>query len=290
MFTDLPIERHACHVYTRSIFREVQKEIRKGLHDCYQISVTSEDGMKVCAIQQKNKNNESVINAKVVLNGVDGSVTCSCNHFGRHGYLCRHIFCVFRINSVNQIPDMYVSKRWTKDVLPNHLLEKRHRYGPCIEETDKLADDIHASIEYCIDRIRNDAEKLTELLEKVNELKRNLDAELPIEKRKTNNEEEFQKLLGVTTPKQVIVKAPQGIRNKGCGTGGSRFIGPGEKAKSKSKTNKTSRTCSICNETGHNMRTCKKNTSKAKGIVDEDFGDEDEGSENHSSDNGSSDN
>ena len=222
---------------------------------------------------------------QVFINEADGSVNCSCNHFGRHGYLCRHIFCVFRINSINKIPDRYVSRRWTKDVLPNHLLEKRHRYGPCIEETDNLASDLHASLEYCIDRIRNDTEKLTELLEKVNELKRNLDAELPTEKRNPNTEEVCQKLLGVTTPEQVIVKVPQGIRNKGCGTGGSRFIGPGEKAKSKAKTNKKPRTCSICNETGHNMRTCKKNKGKGKRLVDQDSGDEDEGSDTHSSEN-----
>ncbi|GJV67951.1 FAR1-related sequence 5-like protein [Tanacetum coccineum] len=195
MFTALAIERFACQVYSRSIFREVQKEISKGLYYCSQISANSEDGSKICVIRQTNKRNETVLNVKVLINELDGSITCSCNHFGRHGYLCRHVFCILHINSIDTIPERYISKRWRKDVIPRHLLEKRHRYGPCIEETDQLASDIHTTIEYCVNRLRNDTEKLTEFLTK--------------------------KMLGVTTPNEVVVKVPKGLRNKGCGTGDS---------------------------------------------------------------------
>ncbi|GKB50161.1 FAR1-related sequence 5-like protein, partial [Tanacetum coccineum] len=40
---------------------------------------------------------------------------------------------------IDKIPDAYINRRWTKTALPAHLLDKRHRYGPCIEETDTLA-------------------------------------------------------------------------------------------------------------------------------------------------------
>nr|GEV91212.1 FAR1 DNA binding domain-containing protein [Tanacetum cinerariifolium] len=76
---------------------------------------------------------------KVVLNKTNGSVTCSCGHYNRHGFLCRHVFCVFRIYEIHKIPDVYLNRRWTKNVLPAYLLDKRHRYGPCIEETYSLA-------------------------------------------------------------------------------------------------------------------------------------------------------
>ncbi|GJY26554.1 FAR1-related sequence 5-like protein [Tanacetum coccineum] len=255
MFTALPIERHACQVYSRSIFREVQKEIFKGLHYCSQISANSQDGSKVCVIRQTNKSNETVLNVKVVISDMDGSIT----------------------------------KRWRKDVLPGHLLEKRHRYGPCIEETNQLASDIHSTIEYCVNRLRNDTEKLTEFLAKVNDLKKNLDADLPLETHKPNNEDVFQKLLGVTTPNEVVVKVPKGIRNKGCGTGGARMIGPGEKAKNKAKTNQKGRACSLCDGFGHNMRTCGRNKSKGKEKVIEESEDEEEGNENETSDHATSD-
>nr|GEW13600.1 hypothetical protein [Tanacetum cinerariifolium] len=62
-------------------------------------------------------------------------------------------------------------------------------YGPCIEETDQIALDIHTTIEYCVNHLRNDTEKLTEFLAKVNELKKNLDDELPPEPHKPNNED-----------------------------------------------------------------------------------------------------
>ncbi|GKA18306.1 FAR1-related sequence 5-like protein, partial [Tanacetum coccineum] len=64
MFTALPIEQFACQVYSRSIFREVQKEISKGLYYCSQISANSEDGSKICVIRQTNKRNETVLNVK----------------------------------------------------------------------------------------------------------------------------------------------------------------------------------------------------------------------------------
>ncbi|GKG60547.1 hypothetical protein Tco_0614109, partial [Tanacetum coccineum] len=59
--------------------------------------------------------------------------------------------------------DVYLNRRWTKNVLPAHLLDKRHRYGPCIEETDMLASQVHQTIEECIGLFRNDTDKLSEL-------------------------------------------------------------------------------------------------------------------------------
>nr|GEY06335.1 hypothetical protein [Tanacetum cinerariifolium] len=182
---------------------------------------------------------------QVVISELDGSITCSCNHFGRHGYMCRHVFCVLHVNSIDRIPKRYISKRWRKDVLPGHLLEK---------------------------------EKLTEFLAKVNDLKKNLNDELPSETHKPNNEDVFQKFLGVTTPNKVLIKVPKGIRNKGCGTGGARLIGQGEKAKNKAKTNKKR----SCMGFGHNMRTCGRNKSKGKEKVIEESEDEEAGNEDTS--------
>ncbi|GJW76709.1 hypothetical protein Tco_0138391 [Tanacetum coccineum] len=62
---------------------------------------------------------------------------------------------------------------------------------------DVIESDENDHSEYCVNCLRNDTEKLTEFLTKVNELKKNLDAELPTETHKPNNEDVFQKLLGV---------------------------------------------------------------------------------------------
>nr|GEZ91184.1 hypothetical protein [Tanacetum cinerariifolium] len=133
-------------------------------------------------------------------------------------------------------------------------------YGPCIEEADQLASDIHTTIEYCVNRLRNDTEKLTKFLAKA-----------------------------FLHPNEVVVKVPKGIWNKGCGTGGARFIGPSEKAKNKAKTKQQGRSCSICFETRHNMRTCKRNKSKGKEIMTEESEDEKQADDNDTSDHATSD-
>nr|GEZ74077.1 protein FAR1-related sequence 5-like [Tanacetum cinerariifolium] len=55
---------------------------------------------------------------------------------------------------------------------PYTLLEKRHIYGPCIEETDRLAADVHATIKDCIGLLRSSTGKLTQFLTTVKEMKK----------------------------------------------------------------------------------------------------------------------
>ncbi|XP_076957791.1 protein FAR1-RELATED SEQUENCE 5-like [Bidens hawaiensis] len=55
--TRLPIERHASYVYTITIFKEVQKEITKGLYHCARTRVDSTDGLNIHFINHKDKHN-----------------------------------------------------------------------------------------------------------------------------------------------------------------------------------------------------------------------------------------
>nr|GEY90655.1 FAR1 DNA binding domain, zinc finger, SWIM-type, MULE transposase domain, FHY3/FAR1 family [Tanacetum cinerariifolium] len=88
---------------------------------------------------------------EVVLNKIDCSVTCSCGHYNQHGFLCRYVFCVFRIYGIHKIPDAYLKHRWTKNVLPTYLLDKMHRYAPCMEETDTLASQVEGGGNVAVD-------------------------------------------------------------------------------------------------------------------------------------------
>ncbi|GKC13003.1 FAR1-related sequence 5-like protein [Tanacetum coccineum] len=218
MFTELPFEKHACDVYTPSVFREV------------------------------------------VFNQMDASATCSCGHYNRHGFLCRHVFCVFRIHGIDKIPDVYLNRQWTKNVLPAHLLDKRHRYGPCIEETERLASDVHSTIEDCIGLFRNDSDKLSELLSTVKELKKKLQDETQTTNVEPNKDDLYSQLLDVTVPDKVVIKTPKSIfRSKGT----RRIKSAAEigKAKTIARTNRKvpfkRRTCSACGGKGHNKATCK---------------------------------
>ncbi|GKD21580.1 FAR1 DNA binding domain-containing protein, partial [Tanacetum coccineum] len=128
-----------------------------------------------CRIRQWDKRSNTVVEATVSVNHLDGSVNCSCGHFNRHGFLCRHVFCVFGIRGMNTIPENYISCRWLKNPLPDHLRDKRHRYGPCIEESEVLASEIYSTVEASINLIRNDPDKLRVFLSKVKDLKKELE-------------------------------------------------------------------------------------------------------------------
>ncbi|GKB36878.1 FAR1-related sequence 5-like protein, partial [Tanacetum coccineum] len=228
IFTELLIEKHACAVCTPSIFREVQHEIRKSLYACTHIRNNSEGSVETCIIRHRDKRSNTVIDDMVVFNQMDGIVTCSCGHCNRHGFLCRLVFYVFQIYGIDKIPDAYLNRHWTKNVLPTHLLDKRHRYGPCIEETDTLASQ--------------------------------LEAETQTPNVEPNKEDLYADLLGVTVPDKVVIKTPRSIfRSKGT----RRMKSAAEigKAKTIARTNRKvpfkRRTCSACGGKGHNKATCK---------------------------------
>nr|GFA91588.1 FAR1 DNA binding domain-containing protein [Tanacetum cinerariifolium] len=164
----------------------------------------------------------------------------------------------------------------TTNVLPTHLLDKRHRYGPCIEETDTLASQVHHTIEECIGLFRNDTDKLSELLSTIQDLKKKLETEMQIPSVDLNKDDLYSDLLDVTVPDKVVIKTPKSIfRSKGT----RRIKSEAKKSKAKTiaRTNKKvpfkRRTCSVCGLKGHN-----KATWRGKNVVvdDEDEGDTDD--------------
>lgn len=206
---------------------------------------------------------------------MDGSVQCSCGHYNRHGYLCRHIFCVFRIHDIVKIPSPFINHRWTKNVLPPHLLDKRHRYGPCIEETNRIAADVHATIDECVSLIRNDTDKLSQFLIKVQEWKKQLEDEMP--KPNVDKDALYADLLGVTVPETVAIKNPKKASTKGS----KRIQHPAEQGKASKKPRTTRkvpfkrRRCSVCGQKGHNKRFHDKGKSVVQ-IEDDEDDEEDE--------------
>ncbi|GKA83603.1 FAR1-related sequence 5-like protein [Tanacetum coccineum] len=158
----------------------------------------------------------------------------------------------------DSIPETYINRRWTKEALPAHLLEKRHIYGPCIEETDPLASEVHATIEDCVGLLRNNTNKLTQFLTTVKEMKKQLEAEMQTSNYDNNKEALYADLLGVTVPEQVVIKNPKKSINKGS----KRRKSVAEEVKAKKKPRTTGkvpfkcRRCGKCGGKGHNRRKC----------------------------------
>nr|GEY19970.1 protein FAR1-related sequence 5-like [Tanacetum cinerariifolium] len=105
-------------------------------------------------------------------------ILCFESAMEKQRFLCRHVFYVFGTLGMDNIPENYISRRWRKNPLPNNLRDKRHRYGPCIEESESLASDIYSRVEDCINLIRNDPDKLKVFLAKVTNMKKELENDM----------------------------------------------------------------------------------------------------------------
>ncbi|KAK9075670.1 hypothetical protein SSX86_003996 [Deinandra increscens subsp. villosa] len=81
------------------------------------------DAHTVYDVSHQNHLSEYVNTFKVCVHCLDEAYECPCMGFTRNGYLCRHIFDVFRINAVKQIPRPYIKNRWRRQILPSFLYD-----------------------------------------------------------------------------------------------------------------------------------------------------------------------
>ncbi|GJR23863.1 protein FAR1-related sequence 5 [Tanacetum coccineum] len=279
--TLLKIERHASNVYTRSLFELVQKEIFVGLFYCQIDSKCLVEGSEVCIIKEspyvyempnkKKKKPQSVDkgndkadeNDKVdmffkkdglykVLRSVgDGSVVCSCQLFVRVGILCKHIFCVFKNANVEMIPQQYILRRWTKNLIPAGLRNKRNRYGEKNVVVENYANEATSIVDHCVHLLSKDEPRLGAFVEKLKSLKKEVEADCPNppSKNKTDN---LEQLVGVPKPAAVDVNNP----TVGSTKGRKKLRIKGGKEKAIEKSLKGRNSCSLCGGTDHNKRTC----------------------------------
>nr|GEV54082.1 hypothetical protein [Tanacetum cinerariifolium] len=97
---DLPVEKEACKLYTRTLFFDVQDE----MFASYKV--------EFCKSEVK--------------------LHCSCNHYEAYGLLCRHAFYVLRMNN-SEVLELYQIFEYTIDRLV-HDLDKLHIYKDNMKE------------------------------------------------------------------------------------------------------------------------------------------------------------
>ncbi|PWA63318.1 FAR1 DNA binding domain, Zinc finger, SWIM-type, MULE transposase domain, FHY3/FAR1 family [Artemisia annua] len=181
-----------------------------------------------------------------------GSVVCTCRHFARFGFLCRHIFCVFKSRDINVIPEQYILRRWIRDIIPPELRRKRNRYG------EKMLGD--------------NVEKMGDFVEKLKTLKTEVEAEVP-----NHPSIETGDVIGehyaISKPNEKTVNNPTKVGNKGNITEKERNKRrKSEKEKALRVKKKQKKKCGFCGETTnlHTKTTCSKNPNarrKPKPIV-----------------------
>ncbi|PWA87421.1 FAR1 DNA binding domain, Zinc finger, SWIM-type, MULE transposase domain, FHY3/FAR1 family [Artemisia annua] len=172
------IEVHVARVCTRSLFVRVQKEIIAGSWLCSIKIKSSDEGCDICIIKEENVIPDSMpdpdeINKaedsdddveeiilyekatreyKVLHNRSDDSVVCCCQLFVRCGILCRHVFCVFKNCNVQKIPNQYLLRRWTRDLIPPGLRRKKNRYGKKNENVANLVVQATSLVDDCFNK------------------------------------------------------------------------------------------------------------------------------------------
>ncbi|XP_076945812.1 protein FAR1-RELATED SEQUENCE 5-like [Bidens hawaiensis] len=196
--TPLPTERHASYVYTIAIFKEVQKEITRGLHHCAHTRLESEDGLNIHFINHKDKRNGFVGEFKdhVIHSLNDNTFSCSCKSFTRIGYLCRHVFKVFQIELIDEIPEKYIPTRWMSDALPSSLFKIESRYGVPLDDRSKLREQFLTLTNQCADRAQGNTELLQSLVDQMQQMKNKIWEKIPSEPSNNNNSAIIQDLIG----------------------------------------------------------------------------------------------
>nr|GEW56828.1 protein FAR1-related sequence 5-like [Tanacetum cinerariifolium]GEW67412.1 protein FAR1-related sequence 5-like [Tanacetum cinerariifolium]GEW87992.1 protein FAR1-related sequence 5-like [Tanacetum cinerariifolium]GEW87995.1 protein FAR1-related sequence 5-like [Tanacetum cinerariifolium] len=191
--TKLPIERYAQKKYTKKMFTLIQEEINLAIYDYHQISKSLENKIETVTIkeireikvntsrkkynfgetsvQNKRNHTKKELRFKVSIDKSDGSMLCSCMNFVRFGFLCRHIFCVLKGNGLEVIPDKYIVKRWMRNLLPTHTRRKKQMLGFEGGRYMECSVIVYSAVEYCLNLLAKDEEKLLEFVENVKRLK-----------------------------------------------------------------------------------------------------------------------
>ncbi|KAJ9547285.1 hypothetical protein OSB04_019828 [Centaurea solstitialis] len=254
LMNPIGIEHHAAQVYTRTIFFDFQKELKKAIWYCGIDRVEDIGDEKVYVITHQNKKRVLKVSYKVVHNVNDNLVDYECSFFVRNGFLCRHALKVLLNCQVDRIPYMYVARRWTRELVPAHVQPAAVRYREIDSEKELLFTKMYSVVDDVASRIRNDKTKMTRFYEYLDKYKLELSTRLPNEDPTQQKVDAIAEHFGVAVPDDVDVYAPTGLANKGCALG-KRLRSTSEKIQMRSK--KPKRRCKRCGESkGHDSRNC----------------------------------
>ncbi|KAD2804488.1 hypothetical protein E3N88_37865 [Mikania micrantha] len=234
----------------------VQKEIIKGMMLCFITNYEkTPDGVETFTVHHADKRSNIINEFQVEIHLPKQVLSCTCMGFTRIGYLCRHVFCVFRYKKVEKIPDDFIIRRWTKNLLPSNLFSSDKLLAGDNSEMSLKMNELMDLVTQCMDLLIGDVEEFDSFFEQIKDMKQNLFEKLKIEASTRSRLSEIRDLVGDFDDSEVLFSALEGIRNKGSRGKKRRVVGPHETAAVKSK--KTLRKCRTCQElVYHDTRNC----------------------------------
>ena len=196
---------------------------------------------------------------KVIRSLEDGSVECTCRHFLRFGFLCRHAFCALKNRDVQKIPEKYILRRWRRDIIPPALRRMTNRYGEKNIPVEKLTNEATFVVDECLYLLGKDEGKLGKFVEQLKSIKKGIEDEAPKPpSRKKEIENVLEDVYAVKKPEKQVVNNPSRAKTKGWSKEerrkSAREIALEESSKRKRK-------CGYCGENTnkHTKSTCPQN-------------------------------
>nr|GFA26333.1 hypothetical protein [Tanacetum cinerariifolium] len=165
-------------------------------------------------------------------------------------------FCVLKGNGLEVIPDKYILKRWTRDLLLPHIRRKKQMFGFEGSRYMECSATVYSAVDYCLKLLAKDEDKLLQFVENVKRLKTEVEKANPNAKQ-LSKKEMFNLVLRVEKPKVNTVKNPEPCSNKGNASGGQRKKSEIEKLREHMKKHR--RLCKKCEKyRRHDSRNCPK--------------------------------
>ncbi|XP_024996779.1 protein FAR1-RELATED SEQUENCE 5-like [Cynara cardunculus var. scolymus] len=217
--TSSRLESHASCIYSRNVFFDIQKEIKKTIWFCTIETVECRDDLKSFVISHKTKKSSNNITYQVCRNYSTNTVECDCNLFTRNRYLCRHAFKVLINDEVECILEKYILRRWKRQLVPVQIQSARVRYGEVDAEKDKCILDVYSKVDDIVNITHNDKSILARLGCNLDIFMGDIEKEVSYEDPSQQKLDAIRDHLDVSITDEVDILPPSGIRNKGCGTG-----------------------------------------------------------------------
>ncbi|KVI01530.1 FAR1 DNA binding domain-containing protein [Cynara cardunculus var. scolymus] len=186
--TNSQLERHACEIYTCSVFFKVQTEIHRTAWTCSIKSVNLNEEVETYLIEHLDKRDEKIAEYKVVRNLKESTVVCNCNHVGRHGYLCRRV--------------------------QSFAKHRRQRICDVGEDQRRIINDTYEIVNDVLDILRDDKEKLESFVATLKEMRDDVAKDRTYEPSMKRKERGIEQILGFTRPDNIEIHPAIGIKTK----------------------------------------------------------------------------
>ncbi|GKB42879.1 FAR1-related sequence 5-like protein [Tanacetum coccineum] len=141
----------------------------------------------------------------------DDSVECTCRHFLRYGFLCRHVFCVLKNRDIQVILEKYILRRWRRDIIPPALRRNTNIYGEKNETIENLTNVANFVVDECLFLLGKDEGMLAKFVEQLKTIKKEVQVQVPKPpSQKTGYV--IEDIYAVEKPQQNNVNNPQRAR------------------------------------------------------------------------------